>query len=313
MGKASQKNEETDVKAKIISEFSDIVKNMGNEKKSEREIARMLADKYGISDETIRTWWKTGKAKKLKSHGNMLLSNQDESVLVGILEGFSLSHVPLSRAKFLETVREIFLLPSDWEGYVWYNGFMERHSDFLNSRTVQAIKSERVSVDVLSNTEIFVKSLEKYFATYHFPASRVVNTDETHLTIKGNLFCVEYIESTQKKKLTHKQKRSGKTASLVVFAAADGTVLLSVYVIPVEFSKENVGTSNIPVYSKTYMLRGDWRRAYIFTDKGNVTDEAWNVIMDLYIETVKKIWGDTDSLLLLDRLGSHLQGNVIKR
>jgi hypothetical protein len=103
----------------------------------------------------------------------------------------------------------------------------------------------------------------------------VVNADETRLSIKGNLFCTEYIESADKKKFTHKYNKSGKTAGLLVFASAAGKIILSVYLIPTEFNQENEGTSHTPVYNKPYLLRGDWQRIYIYTDKGYITDEAW--------------------------------------
>ena len=164
-----------------------------------------------------------------------------------------------------------------------------------------------------ADTQIFVSVLEQYFAKYHFTASTIVNADETRLSIKGNIFCTEYLESTQKTKFTHKMKKTGKTAGLLVFATTAGKVLLSVYLIPVEFNKEDEGTGNTPVYKKAYTLRGDWRRCYLFTEKGYVTDEAWEVIMEEYMKVAKNEWRDIDNLLLLDRLGSHMQGPIIKR
>jgi hypothetical protein len=82
-------------------EISNIVENNGNAKKSEREICTEIAEKYEMNSEAVRSIWKRHKSNKDGTHGNQLISNTDELVLVGVLEGFSLSHSPLSKQKFL--------------------------------------------------------------------------------------------------------------------------------------------------------------------------------------------------------------------
>jgi hypothetical protein len=131
------------------------------------------------------------------------------------------------------------------------------------------------------------------------------------LASRGNLFDVEYIESASKPKFTHKSKRSGKTAGLLTFASANGEVVLSVYLLPAKFNEQLSGTSDAIVYNKPYLLRGDWERCYMFTDKGYMSDEAWNNIMEVYCKLARKRWGDVWSVLLLDKLGSHMQPKCI--
>jgi hypothetical protein len=44
-----------------------------------------------------------------------------------------------------------------------------------------------------------------------------------------------------------------------------------------------------------------------------MNDDAWNNIIEKYIEVTSKLWGKVDSLLLLDRLSSHMQTKTVKR
>jgi hypothetical protein len=313
MSRIQKDPEEKDLKVKIISEIIDELAKLENSTSSEREICNIVAIKNGVNENTVRTWWRRSKSQKEKTHGNQLISDDEEKLLVGVLEGFSLSHSPISKQKLLEIVRLLFKLPAKWEGYGWYYRFISRHKDSLNSCTVQAIQSERVSTDVYSNTQVFASVYEKYLQDFHFTADTVVNADETRLSIKGNLFCSEYIESTQKKKNTHKQRKEKKTAGLLVFATASGKIIFSVYLIPADFNEKLQGTANLPIYNKPYLLKGDWERCYIFTETGYMNDDAWNNIIEKYSEVVSKLWGKVDSLLLLDKLSSHMQVKTVKR
>jgi hypothetical protein len=136
-----------------------------------------------------------------------------------------------------------------------YVRFISRHKGSLNSCTVQAIQSERVSTDVYSNTQIFVSIYEKYIQDFNFNADTIVNADETRLSIKENLFCSEYIESTKKKKNTHKQRKEKKTAGLLVFATASGKTILSVYLIPAEFNEKTSRNCNCTYLQQALLIK----------------------------------------------------------
>jgi hypothetical protein len=134
MPQKKKKVKQKEKKSQIISEISDMVNNTEYEELSEREICTIIANKYKNNVDTIRTWWKRAKTKKDKIHGNCILTNVDEELLVGILIAFSHSHSPISKARFLKLVRDMFNLKSGWDANGWYLRFMERNREHISSK-----------------------------------------------------------------------------------------------------------------------------------------------------------------------------------
>src|SRR2546423_1295445 len=112
------------------------------------------------------------------------------------------------------------------------------------------------------------------------------------------------IESVKKKKKTQKSTKKFKTGGLLTFATANGSVILSVYVLPAEFKDKDHTTSAFPLYHVERYKRGDWHRLYLFTDTGFMNSQAWNAIMQFYIPLTKQMFPGINSLLLLDKLSS---------
>jgi rubrerythrin len=249
----------------------------------------------------------------VKSHGNQILTDSQEAILVGVLEAFSLKHTPLSKTLFLKMVKTEYNLPADWLGKHWYKGFLDRHKDKLQQGVVKAIKEERVAPSVLTDTKKFISIADKYLTEYHFSDKVIINADETRLTIKGNVFINEYIESTKKEKLTHKGPNSSQSASVVVFEAANGQVILSVYILPAIFKEDNMSNISISLYHMQYVKRGDWERFYMFTDTGYLDTESWKVIIKYYNSLTQRLWPGVHNLLLLDKLSIHMQADLVKQ
>jgi hypothetical protein len=307
--KAIKKSEMSEL---ILTDINSLLSHPNNQK-SEREICTIVAEKYGKEPETIRSLWKYNKQKKFKAHGNQLLTDSQEATLVGVLEAFSLKHTPLTKTLFLKIVKTEYNLPADWLGKDWYQGFLSRHSDQLHQGAVKAIKEERITPDVLNNTKKFVSIVDKYLAEHHFSDKVIINADETRLTIKGNIFSDEYIESTKKEKLTHKGPTSVQSASMVVFSAASGQVILTVYVLPTSFNENAVSNPSISLHHVRYVQRGDWNRFYMFTDTGYLDVESWRAIMKYYISLTQQLWPGVHSLLFLDKLSIHTQPDIVKQ
>ena len=101
---------------KIIEEINQKLQQ-SNGTLSERKACSEVADEYGKKEETIRSIWKRSRVEKEKDHGNQLLTNHQEKVLVGVLEAFSLSHSPLTNTKCINLVRDMNQLGEEWKGH----------------------------------------------------------------------------------------------------------------------------------------------------------------------------------------------------
>ena len=185
-------------------------------------------------------------------------------------------------------------------------GFLNRHKLELRNRVAQPIKDDRVTQNVLKDVREFVKIFGKYLEENHFDDTVVINADETRLTIKGNVFSEDFIESSSKTKATIRSSKGGKSAGLLIFGAASGECKLCDY-LPSDFNESDMSTPSFPLYPLQRILRGEWKRFYMFTNTGYLNDESWKYIIEEYVKLTKTLWPKKESLLLLDRLGAHMQ------
>jgi len=287
--------------------------NIYNNSKSTRQICKDIAYKYGYKEETIRSIWKRNKQSKIKIHGNRMITNIDELMLVGILEAFSQWQSPLSRRQFLILVRNLYKKPITWNGTHWYYNFIHRHKKHLCERTVKGIPLSRVSHTVLDDTKAFTATFLEYLNQFHFNSNHIINADETRLSIDGNIFSEKRIESISKYK--HAQISPGylSSAGLVTFAEASGQIILSVYILSANFDETRSTKTSYPIRQFKKQLRNDWERVYLFTETSYLNDQAWNAIMDYYCSLTQERYHGVDSLLLLDKLGAHMQPTTVQK
>ena len=287
------------------------------EKNPKKDKIKDIIEKIAIANDlevaAVKAIWYRASNTGSKDHGNRLFSNEDELVFVGVLEAFSLQHNPLSKLQFLNFIKNSYPVADGWNGDWWYKNFIKRRQKTLQSRKISWIKEDRVSPNILQHVEEFIESFSRKLRTINFPKRAIVNADETRLFIKGNVFIEEAIESTRKRKKSKTGEHHGRSAGLLVFASADGKIILSVYILPVQFQGNNIATTTLPLKKLDKTLRGKWDRLYCFTDTGYLNNETWKNIMEEYILITERLYPSLDNLLILDGLGAHMQANIMMK
>jgi hypothetical protein len=98
-----------------------------------RQICYKLTEKSNLSWETLRTRVQH-TIKQKEKHGNHLLSDLDELVLVGILLAFDFASISLPCGALLEIVRFCFIHDDHWDGSSSFRRFISFRSQINNFR-----------------------------------------------------------------------------------------------------------------------------------------------------------------------------------
>lgn len=95
--------------------------------------------------------------------------------------------------------------------------------------------------------------------------------------------------------------------TLIPFVAASGRVWMVVYVFKRVSPKSAKAKDAVLLHSVKTVTRGNWTSYYAMTEEGYITNDLWIEIIDAFIALIKVQLGDRPALLLLDRVGSHLE------
>jgi hypothetical protein len=247
--------------------------------------------------------------KKLEKKKNRVLSNEDEELLVGILESFSLIHIPLTRQELLNTVRKNFELPSNWKGDRWYDGFIKRHKDQLKRYATKSLKAKRIWNVSEENAGYFCDSYEQLLDQYSFDEENIFNADETTIEVDLDSSRTKYIESVRKRKHSHLTVESKGHIGCVPFVSAAGKVLLVAYILPALTNEQEIPQCIIQ-YSG-YCTKSKYRTVIVTTQNGYMTNDAWSAIIQQFIQEVEFHLSSKPTLLITDNLSNHIQSGVI--
>jgi len=291
---SNKKNSDDDILDKIHS--------FVEEGYSNREACRKVAENSSMNVETVISRWKRSQKPKEKSHGHMLLSDEKERQLTGVIEAFSLHHNPLSKNSILELVRKTENLVYNWRGESWYRGFLDRHKEYFSERKVKSLRGKRIGEEIVDNCERFIEILPKYLKDEKISWKNLVNVDETILSIEKGVFSQVYVETRDKSRSSKQSLKRGNTLTMMPFITTEGKVLMSVYIISskrednqVEMNLKKLGRSS----------RKSWPRFYAFTESGMMIADLWKEIMLVFQREMDMKTPGVSYAVLQDRLGCH--------
>jgi hypothetical protein len=117
--------------AKHETELHEINQRIAENGETKSAIIRDLISNSNKKFDTIRRAHLRAQKPKLKSHGNRMLTDEQEKRLCSIILAFAASGIALSQPIFLSFVCKIHSLDDAWRGDHWFNGFLTRHSDLV--------------------------------------------------------------------------------------------------------------------------------------------------------------------------------------
>jgi hypothetical protein len=276
-----------------------------------RQICYKLTENSNLSWETLRTRVKRAMKQKEKKHGNRLLSDLDELVLVGILLAFDSASMPLSRGALLEIVRSCFIHDDQWDGSSWFRRFISQHSEYISHIATKGLDLARVSIPSVDNIDGFIRCFENLMEQYPFVPELVINGDESPVDAMKAKPSKALVNANVKKHCTIDSPRDS-IRTILPFVSAAGSVWMVVYIFKAKSSKNNSTIQPIYLSSTSTKKRGTWPTYYATTDKGFITEELWKDIMKVLLSLLKPYQHGRPVLLILDRHTTHLSVQTIK-
>eukprot|EP00168_Porphyra_purpurea_P002184 TRINITY_DN12553_c0_g1_i1.p1 TRINITY_DN12553_c0_g1~~TRINITY_DN12553_c0_g1_i1.p1 ORF type:complete len:213 (-),score=33.67 TRINITY_DN12553_c0_g1_i1:93-731(-) len=156
-----------------------------------------------------------------RPHGNSLLTSDQDSVLVGVVQAFSVNNFPLSASQILDVVKRRWgVVP----GKQWVGRWVAQHKSELGWRACKALSDKRAGAQVVQDVKGICEQLQSFLERHSFTADAVFNYDETRLVIRGGRLSTKLVEMHNKDRENVNLTRDTTVASLLMFVAASGTV-----------------------------------------------------------------------------------------
>jgi len=193
-----------------------------------------LAAQTNRSFTSLRVAYHRSRRGKNKRHAQYKLSAEQEAVLVSVAQAFSVNN--------------------------WVRNLVGRHRGSLSKRACKALADTRAGQQVFDGVVDFCTELKDFLTHYSFPNHAVLNFDETRLVQNGDKLVLRRIEAANKERTNVRSTRNQTVASLLTFVAADGSVLLSVYILKGRFRDNGEATMDFTMEHAPRVTRGTWPR-----------------------------------------------------
>lgn len=261
----------------------------------------------GVSVGALKTAHFRRDGSSTASHGNRLLSAEQEDTVVGVAQAFSMNNLPQSKLQIRE------MMARRWGVMVsehWVRRFLVRHREQLRTRTCKALAEKRMGAQMLSNVEGFCSELTDFLKTHHFTSSAVMNFDKTRLVVKGGHLTTQRMVAAGKERPNVAATRRCTVASLLTFVVADGSVFLSVYVLQGKFDESAQSSVNFALEWATRATRRSWPR---WTDTGFLDADLFGRVVDLVADEWAVRSPGIPLLLVGDQCSAHMRADTLER
>jgi hypothetical protein len=282
---------------------------------SRRAACKQVADKYGVSAETLRSKLRRAGDDGLKDHGNQLLSNHDEHLLASLVECLALSLAPLNRQQLKALVRAEWDLSEDQVQDTWVGGFINRHRDRLEIAVGHSLDRPANMDATLDTIHRFSGAWTARMLRISYNADFIINADETPVG-KKQLVAGKVIGVANALKTGAITLNENPLRTVIPFVAASGRVWFSLYIFSAvhlrELNEKTIAPRGINVPYHDTRKRGTWPRYYASTENGYMTNELWLNVLDILSTLVNAARSGMDVLLLVDHHATHHHLPAIK-
>ena len=181
-------------------------------------VAEAAAQKGVNSGSLLRCYHRN--TSKLLAHGNRLLSDKDEQILVWTLQAFSRHNMALTLTLCRSLISKLFdKTPSK----PWLAKFMKRHSKELRAGATKQLSKARNAKGLLTGrANAFAKQAEDFLDDHKLPANAIFNYDETILAASGNKLVLKRINSKNRSRMNSQLQRSSSLGPMISFISANG-------------------------------------------------------------------------------------------
>ena len=192
---------------------------------------------------------------------------------------YPVMHEALKPSELTEHVKAVFGIDV---GKNQANSFIKKYKNEIQGRKTKLLASKRVDTTISEHVIEFIGQVETVAQFYVMNASNVCNYDETRVFLTDDrIIRLEHIKKERAQKWGFKGRTIG---SLVSFVAANGLVLMSVWIFKATKTKEenndNLLEAQFHIEPQTRLLCGNWKQFYTFTGSGYSNKQVHAQIME---------------------------------
>ena len=216
-----------------------------------------VAAETNLTFSALRSAYHSSRRGRITRHGQYKLSGAQEEVLISVAQAFSMNNVALSVAQIRELVQRKWGVRVSRQ---WVDRFVDRHRGKLSTRTCKALADKRAGNNVLDGVVDVCEELTDFLSNHSFSNHAVFNYDETRVVQMGDKLVLHRIEAAKKERANVRSTMHQRVASLLTFVAADGSVLLSLYILKGRFGDASEASVNFTLENAPRVTRGTWPR-----------------------------------------------------
>lgn len=294
-------------------------------------IAKALQQhKLSLSPDQARYLAKKAKAnQKAITHGNSLLTDTQEAVLVTYCQLRSESKTPISKQQLGEIVRQMLGYPQSWVSLPFTKRFLKKHKKFISPRKGKELTKARNSADLEDSCKDFTRYMITYFKSHVYHPDVIFNVDECQLDLHTyevklffhfpfpifegffphSLFLMVFtglIHSNNLNRTDVELKSYGKRISLIPFISADGKCHLIVFVLQGRENANGMLDFEGVIHERTRTTRNFPPIYYLTTPTGRISGQDWDIIYSKFLSIISPWLQSREALLYLDNLGAHI-------
>jgi len=266
------------------------------------------ATRTGFSVPALRSAYHRHRGDAGHAHGNALLTAEQDAILVGVAQAFSVNNLALSVLQIQALVKSRFSVDVSSD---WVSRWVASHRRSLSLRACKALADKRAGPAVMEGTQAFCGELELFLESHSFAPDAVFNYDETRLVQRGGNMTTMRVETAEKDRANVRSTRGNTVASLLPFVSASGAVFLSVYVLKGKFGEDGSGPVNFTLEQAPRTSRRAWPRFYCWTETGYLDGPCFRAVIDLFADEWRTCNPGREALLFGDQLGAHRQPETI--
>jgi len=258
---------------------------------------------------SLRSAYHRSRRRTKRRHGQHKLTASQEDILVSVAQAFSVNNMALTGRQMRE------LVARKWQVNVsrqWVTKFLARHRSRLSKRACKALSDKRAGMEVFDGVAEFCKELKDFLSHYSFPSHAVINYDETRVVQKGEKLVLRRMKAANKERANVRSTRHQTVASLLTFVAADGSVLLSVYILKGRFGDGDEAAVNCRMEDAPRVTRGTWPRFYVWNDSGYLDAEIFKAVLIKVAEEFHIKYPGLSALLFGDQLAAHRRLDIVE-
>lgn len=159
-------------------------------------------------------------------HGNARLTAEQEQVLFGVAQAFSLNNLPLTTAQIRGFIKRRW----DFEvSQPCMSRWVPRNREHLSLRACKDLADKRAGPEVLEGAKSFCEELRLFLQSHSFTPSAVMNYKETRIAQRGGNMVIKRAEASGNSRANALSTRKTVVASLLTFVFTSGSVFMSVY------------------------------------------------------------------------------------